>query len=91
MPRYFFPKSLGLSDTILKKLKEKFNLSESNITEIKYWNDSYSPFRGVVINTEPNVPYLCYPDDKGAESFKQEYDILGDGVTNVVLSQKDLE
>ncbi len=91
MPRNFLSKRIGLSDGMFTKLTKKFILSEKDIMDIKYWNDPHSPYRGVIINTEPNSQYLCYPYDRGENDFMEEYGARGDGVENLVLTEKDLE
>lgn len=91
MSRNFLPKSMGLSDEMFAKLVKKFKFSEKDIMDIKYWNDPHSPYRGVIINTEPNSQYPCYPYDRGGNDFMEEYDARDDGVKNLVLTEKDLE
>ncbi len=71
--KYFLSKTVELSKEILVKLKSQFNLSEININEIKHWNDNNSPYGGVIIDTNVNSQYLCYPYDAAVENFKMEH------------------
>jgi hypothetical protein len=90
MPRNFLPKTVELSDEILQSLQKKFSLSDKDIIEIRYWNGPGSPYGGVIINTEPEVQFVCYPYDGSQSKFKEEYDKLDD-VENVILTENDLE
>jgi len=69
--RYFIPKSLELSQTVIDQLIARFFLLNMNVVDIMYWNDKHSPYGGTIIY--PEGPHLCYPYDKGEEEFLLEF------------------
>jgi hypothetical protein len=72
MAKTFLPKSVNLSEKVIEKLKKDFNVFDLNIRDIRYWNDSKSPFSGTVI--DPEGQYLCYPyAGSGEEEFLKDY------------------
>ncbi len=70
MKIYFIPKSIKLTDAILKRLKEELLLPAQCIEQIKYWNDEYYPYSGTIVNVGADE---CYPYDRNIDSVKEEY------------------
>lgn len=73
MAKTFLPKKVALSKEVIKKLKEEYGLSDENILDVEYWNDIHSPYTGVVIDTDEERQYNCYPYERTSHKFLGEY------------------
>ncbi|MCX6754688.1 MAG: hypothetical protein NTU81_02575 [Candidatus Nomurabacteria bacterium] len=72
MARTFLPKDVVLSKEVIGRLKKDYRLSDDDTLNIEYWNHIHSPYTGVIIVTDEEIEFNCYPYEKMFSDFISE-------------------
>lgn len=67
----FVSKNVVLYEKVIQELKQTFGLTNNDVIDIKHWNNTHSPYYGVII--DPKAQFLCYPYDRDEEGFLKEH------------------
>ena len=68
----FLPKTVILTDEVVKKIMKEYGLSFDEIETLKYWNGP-SPWTGTCIDTSESGEFKVYPFDESKEEFLNQY------------------
>lgn len=69
----FIPKGIELTDHVCQELIKKFNLSDFQLEQVRYWNHHLSPHKGTIIVHLDGGKFVCQACTYSVGEFKASY------------------